>query len=322
MNILCVMDPVEKLNTRWDNSLFILSELHAAGHACWCADSGDLIPSPGALHVRAARLAPDFKKRRNGRVKRNFRLSKALIRPIQSFDLVLIRKEPPVDEKFVTMTLLLERFADKVPMVNHPRGIRNTNEKLSAFQFPRHSAPAILSSSPDEILEFRKKIGGDIVVKPLNMKGGKDVFRIQASNPAAQRLLERLTRAGRRVLIAQEFIKAKRPVEKRIVLLNGKVLTAYEKRPRAGEFRGNLDLGASFHPTKLTAGEKRIVRDIRGYLLANGLYFVGIDVLNEKLLEINVTCPAGVTEAKFLQPDLRPERAWVSFLEDFVRGSQ
>lgn len=318
MNLLCVMDPLKKLNPVWDNTLFILSELHARGHACWVADAPDLISKRQTLWVRAARLIPSSPKKKGPHRKR-FLTGKREIQEIKNFDLVLIRKEPPVDQKFLAMTRKLEKFSKQIPMVNHPRGIRECNEKLSTLRFPQHAPKTLVSSSVKEILKFWEKTGKDIVVKPLNQKGGIGVFRIQAQSPGIVRRLRRAARMGRETLMAQEFLKAKRSVEKRIVLLNGKVLCAYEKRPRPGEFRGNLDLGASFHETELSAVEKQIIRDIRKFLLRNGLFFVGLDVLNGKLLEINTTCPAGVTEARSLRPGLQPERAWVSFLEAFAR---
>lgn len=318
MNILCLMDPLKKLNSVWDNTLFILSELHARAHACWISDAPDLTPIGQTLRVRASRLIPSPRNKK-GPHKKRFFAGRQEILDIRNFDLVLIRKEPPVDQKFLTMTRRLEKFSRQIPMVNHPRGIRECNEKLSTLHFPRHIPLTLVSSSATKILRFRRKSGNDIVVKPLNLKGGMGVFRIRTLSPAIVKRLRRATRRGRETLMAQQFLKAKRPIEKRIVLLEGKVLCAYEKRPRPGEFRGNLDRGASFHRTTLTVVEKRIVRDIRGFLLRNGLFFVGIDVLNGKLLEINVTCPAGVTEAKFLRPGLQPERAWVSFLETFAR---
>jgi glutathione synthase len=118
--------------------------------------------------------------------------------------------------------------------------------------------------------------------------------------------------------MVQEFIPVKKHGEKRIVILNGEFLAAYEKRARGREFRANLGLGATFHNTRLSIQEKKLLAVLRPFLIKRGLYFAGVDVLEGKLIEINVTSPAGVTETKFLNPKSRPVEAWADFLEELV----
>ncbi len=308
MRILCVMDPLEKLNPEWDNSLAVLGELARHGHETWIADASGIWAANNNVYGSCRRLSQKGKL---------FTASHSRSFPLEKFNLILIRKEPPFNQEYLYLTYLLEKVAKQVPILNHPAGIRNANEKLSILHFPKWTPKTLVSSSAEQILDFQKKTAGAVIIKPLDQKGGKGIFLLQQKDRSAGHKLIKATRGGRKTLMAQQFIGAKKKTEKRIVILNGEIFTLYEKRPQGKEFRGNLDLGATFHDSQATPREKKLVRELRPYLLKNGLYFAGIDVLNEKLIEINVTCPAGVTEAKFLYPKRALLESWAAFLEDF-----
>ena len=314
MRILFVMDPIKKLHAKWDNSLALLREFARRGHECWTADAPDLSRTRGYVAAQCRRVTV--------RGRRHYPLSRARCFDLKQFDLILIRKEPPVNARYLHMLRLLGRVAGRVSMVNHPRGIRNTNEKLSILKFPKWIPKTRVTKSPKAVLEFQKEIHKPVVVKPLDEKGGKGVFLLKQNSPSAWWRLARATQNGRKAVMVQEFIKAKRQGEKRVLILNGGVFAAYEKRARGKEFRANLGLGASFHRTSLSLRENKLVAALKPSLLKQGLYFVGIDVLEEKLIEINVTSPAGVTEAKFLYPRLPLVEAWADFLERFAPACQ
>lgn len=308
MKILFILDPLKKLNKRWDNSLRVIGELTRRGHECFSADTPDFYlkgSMPGAL-CRPLTL--------KGR--KRIAEGKPYKQQITSFDLVVIRKEPPVDQNFIAMTRLLEKIESRIPVINAPRALREINEKLSILEFPRWIPKTIVTGSVEAIVRFRKKFKKPIVVKPLDQKGGRGVFILDELSPRALSRVKRAARNGGQTLMAQEFIK-KGSGEKRIVLLHGEVFCHYEKRARGNEFRANLSLGATFHKVPLTAKEKELCLELKPFLLKRGLEFVGIDVLNGKLIEINVTSPAGVTEAIFLEPQRPLVEAWADFLEDF-----
>ena len=313
MDILFVMDPLEKLDKVWDNSLYLLGELTRRGHTCWTADSGDLHPKKSSLFGTCRQMTAEGFER--PRKKWKFQRAGKKSWDLTRFDLILIRKDPPVDAQYLYFIELLETISSRVPIANDPRGIRNTNEKLSILNFPEWIPKTFVSSSPQGILEFQKRCRRPIVVKPLDQKGGHGIFLLPLRSSNAVSRLIRATKRGAQTLMAQEFIRAKRQGEKRIILLNGKVLTVYEKKSKPHEFRANLGLGARWMPASLSAREKKLVRAVKPYLIREKLYFVGLDILDERLIEINVTSPAGITEAKVLYPKQRLVEAWAGFLE-------
>lgn len=322
MRILFILDPIEKLDFNWDNSLFLLAELSRRGHETWAVNLAGLKSYQNKVMVRGRILKlrkalpppPTLKQT-------DFQISSYQNIALRRFDLVLIRKEPPFDERYVHLTQILELEAHHVPMVNHPAGIRDANEKLSCLLFPKWIPPTVVTHLTEEILAFKRRLKSSIVVKPLDFKGGKDVHLMKSIRHQERKILHRMTRNGNRFVMAQEFIPLpKGQFEKRILILDGTFLAAYEKRPEAGEFRANLGLGGSFHPTQLTRSEKNLLKKIKPYLLQKGLFFVGIDVRAEKLLEINVTSPAGIVEATILYPKLRPVGVWADSLEAYSRS--
>ncbi len=308
MNVLIILDPLKKLNPEWDNSLAVAAELIRRGHKIWTADAPDLrIENRKVLaHAKPLFYFPGKP------FKSLFKNGPAKTLDLAAMGLILVRKEPPVNEDFIHMTYLVELVSNKVPVVNNPAGIRNNNEKLSILNFPKWIAPTLVSADLKEILRFRKK-HREIVIKPLNEKGGKDVFILKSGSHLKK--LQTLLRKGMPVM-AQKRMLFK--TEKRIVILNGKFLCAYGKKPVGKEWRANLDLGADFFHCSLSAKEKRLLKELRPFLLREGLYFTGLDVLNGKLIEINVTCPAGATESAKVFPRSKPVSAWADFLEQFA----
>jgi glutathione synthase len=312
MRILFVMDPLEHLDPPNDTSLFLLRELFQRGHETWVADSPDLWSDGRIIFADARNVLP--------KPNHAYECSASSLRsPLTAFDLVLIRKEPPFDANYLYLTYLLEQASDRVPMVNHPRGIRNANEKLAILHFPSWIPETLVTSSAEKILQFQRRLKDDLVLKPLDEKGGKGTVLTRYKDRTAKTIMERSTCRGKKVILAQRMLRGKGiHGEKRIVLLNGQILTAFEKRPPKGDFRANLSLGGTCHPAHLTPQEHKLVRQMRSYLLKEGLLFVGLDVLANRLIEVNVTCPAGLTDAKMLYPQLALAETWADSLEDLA----
>lgn len=305
-----ILDPLEKLDLPWDTSLCLLRKLRARGHRTFLFLPTSLSLESGRVKGRGRQIFPAGENRYHPGTEKKFDLA--------DFDAVFIRKDPPFDASYLSLTYLLEPLAKETVVINHPQGIRNANEKLFGLNFSRWSPATLVSSNPDEILSFQKKLRSDLVVKPLYEKGGKGVFLLprnvaskgskgdrhflgasppKGACPLYLHELEKATRGGKNPVVAQKFIPVPKGTgDKRILLWKGGILGAFERIPRAGEFRSNLSLGGRFAACGVTEAEKHLVRDLKPALLREGLYFVGLDVRGENLIEVNVTSPAGLVE--------------------------
>ena len=326
MNTLFILDPIKKLDPEWDSSLYVLKALWARGHSVFFAEAGSIKEEKGRVLAKVSEAGVDHLPRQKSPSFRQLLAARTILKPagdfqtMEAFDLVVLRPEPPFDEAYRRLTSLLEAPAQKIPIVNHPRGIRNTNEKMAILNFPEIIPETIISNSPETILIFQRQIESDLVIKPLYEKGGKGVFLLKRGETHAAGLLKEATASGKTSVVAQEFIPLKKDHgDKRITLLNGEILCVYEKWPPPGDFRSNLGLGGTAHRTEITDEDKKIVERIKPYLLKEGLYWVGLDVLEGRLLEMNVTCPAGISEAEELQPEHRYVEALADFLEGLSR---
>lgn len=288
-----VMDPLEKLDLEWDTSLCLLWELGRRGHETILFTLSSLSLVPGGVKGGGRLIQAGGDRQYSQGPEKEYDL--------EDFDAVLIRKDPPFDAGYLSLTYLLEVVAKETLVINHPRGIRNANEKLFSLQFPRWSPSTTVSADPKKILEFQKKIRSPLVVKPLYEKGGKGVFLLKQGQSRGRRLLEKTARKRTEMLVAQKFI----PVppgrgDKRILLWKGEILGAFERIPRREEFRTNLSLGGRFAGCQVTSREKNLIRSLRAPLLKEGLWWAGIDVREGWLLEVNVTSPAGLAELDLL----------------------
>lgn len=311
MRVLFILDPLQKLDPEWDSSLRLLRIFADRGHPTWIADVPLLWGETKDVRAKTNRIIP--------KPQYTYQTLRPEIRSLKSFDLIMIRKEPPFNAAYLYMTYLLERLSGSVVLSNHPAGIRNTNEKLGTFHFAKWLPQTMVSSSPEVLAQFQKKIKKDLVIKPLDRKGGSGIFLFKKES-GVHGQLQKATRQGQVPVLAQEFLTNK-PVQgdKRIFILDGKIIAAFEKHCRQGEFRSNLSRGSTLHRTRITAREKKMVRDMRPYLKSQGLHLVGIDVMTEKLIEVNVTCPGGLAEADALYPESSLIGEWADFLERFVR---
>jgi len=287
-----VMDPIAAINPRTDSTFAMLLEGARRGWTLEYMELGDLRLRNGCAEATTRALqvrdqAEDW-----------FTLGPALNARLEELDLVLMRKDPPVDLEFITATWILEAAEREGTLVaNRPQSLRDTNEKLAATWFP-HLAPPSLVSRDGAALRAFMEAQGRVVLKPLDSMAGRSVFVTGLGDPNASVILEDLTQRGQRTVMAQRFLPAVAETgDKRILLVNGDPVTgALARIPPPGELRANLAAGGRAQPSELTERERQICREIGPVLRERGLYFVGIDVIGGCLTEINVTSPTGIRQ--------------------------
>lgn len=215
---------------------------------------------------------------------------------IADVDAVFIRTDPPFDQAYLYATLLLERARGKTLIINDPRGLRDANEKLYALNFPEWTPRTLVTASRDRIHAFVTEVGGNAVIKPLDGAGGVGVMQLRHDDKNVRAIVDTLTGEGRRLAMVQEYLPSVVEGDKRVLLLDGEPLGAILRVPRGDDLRSNIHVGGSVVPAELTPRERQMVRAIGPRLRADGLIFVGLDVIGERLTEVNVTSPTGIQE--------------------------
>lgn len=210
-----------------------------------------------------------------------------------TFDVALLRQDPPFDMTYVTSTYMLEHIMDRVLVVNDPRAVRDAPEKLFITHFPDMQPPTLITSDAALIDAFRAHYGV-IVLKPLYSHGGNGVVRV-APEAGSEVIANYLADQNGLPCIAQQFIPAIAAGDKRVVLINGEIVGAYSRVPKPGDFRASMRLaGATLEPTTVTAGEKAMIERFSRTLVERGILFAGVDVIDNYISEINITSPTGL----------------------------
>ena len=223
---------------------------------------------------------------------------------LATMDVVLLRQDPPFDMAYVTTTHLLERIHPKTLVVNDPAHVRNAPEKIFVTEFPDLMPPTMITRDKGEIEAFRA-IHGEVVMKPLYGNGGAAVFKVGVKDPNFGSLYDLFVVTFREPWVVQRFLPKITEGDKRIILIDGEAAGAINRVPAENDIRSNLVRGGAALPTDLSPREQEICTRIGPFLKARGLIFVGIDVIDGNLTEINVTSPTGIRAIKRLGgPDL------------------
>ncbi len=309
---LFVIDPIARLNPAKDSSVALMQAAQRAGLPVWVATPADLTaaerPGPVAgrghgtwVTAQPVGLAPMAVEKGAWQVPEPwFTLGERQRLPLDAFGHVWMRKDPPVDEAYLYATHLLELGERHgVRVINRPAALRAWNEKLSALRWSHLMAPTLVGSRVEQLAEFCRE-HGEVVLKPLGGRAGQGVVFASAATPGLRALLELVTAMETLPVMVQAFLPGVSAGDKRILLVNGEPLGAVNRVPSGGEFRSNLAVGGSPEPAELTEAERRICAELAPALQAEGLFFVGIDVIDGRLSEINVTSPTGVREVERL----------------------
>ena len=295
LSIAFVMDPIESIDIRADTTFVLMLEAQRRGHRVLYLDPGDLSVDAGRV---VARVRPVTLRREQGR---HAELADAHSLSLDGdVDLVLQRKDPPVDAAYVIATQILA-LCQRALVLNRPSGILAANEKLYALHFPDLMPQTRVTRSIPQLVDFLAKLGGEMIVKPLDGRGGEGVFHVRNDDRNLFSILEQSTRFGTVRAMAQAYVPAVRSGDKRILIVDGRPLGALLRVPAPGETRANLHVGGKPMATELDDADRRIVERIAPWLARDGLFFVGIDVIGGLLTEINVTSPTGVQEINALE---------------------
>ena len=290
MRQLFVLDPLGQINPAKDSSAALMQAAHRAGDEVWACTPSDLIARGDEPLAIALPVTPEPW----------ITVGVAERQALNGFDVIWMRKDPPVDEAYLYATHLLE-VAERagVRVLNRPSALRAWNEKLGALRFSRWMAPTLVAGRVSELTRFAEE-QGEVVLKPLGGRAGLGVIRVSADAPGLKALLDLVTDQERLPVMAQRFLPAVMEGDKRILLVDGEPLGAVNRRPSAGEFRSNLAVGGQAEATVLSERERRICEALTPSLRSEGLFFVGIDVIDGMLSEINVTSPTGIREVERL----------------------
>ena len=288
LRVAVQMNPLESIGIAGDSTFALMLKAQARGHRLFHYLAEDLGYEDGRVRavarpVTVQRVAGD-----------HFAAGEPLTLDLASdVDVVLMRQDPPFDIGYITATYLLERVMSETLVVNDPRSVRDAPEKLFVLDFAQFMPPTLITRSLAELRAFQAK-HGEIVLKPLHGNAGAAVFRIGRDSANLAALAELFENVWREPYIAQAFLPAVVEGDKRIVLVDGEVAGAINRRPNAGEIRSNLAAGGTAEVTELTDRELEICAALGPELKRRGLLFVGIDVIGGMLTEINVTSPTGI----------------------------
>jgi len=303
LNVAVQMDPIERINIRGDSTFALLLEAQKRGYSISYF-------TPDKLSLRGEELvAPVQHLTVRDELGDHFTLGEPRREPMTSFDVILLRQEPPFDIAYITSTHLLERIHPDTLVVNDPGSVRNAPEKMFVLNFPQLMPPTLISRDLDEINSFRDQHGA-VVMKPLHGHGGAAVFRVMPQDMNFGSLFDMFSVTFREPWVIQRFLPEVKHGDKRIILVDGEFAGAVNRVPAPDDLRSNMVRGGAAQATDLSAREREICDTLAPALRERGLLFVGIDVIDGNLTEINVTCPTGIRAiARLGGPDIAA-RIW------------
>jgi len=316
VRLAVVMDPIDHIKYAKDTTLAMLLAAQARGWSLSYLELADLRLRDGVAEgsARALKVAADPASW--------YSLGAAQLAPLGSFDVILMRKDPPFDMEFIYSTYILERAQQAGALVvNHPRGLRDMNEKVYTAWFPQCCAPTLVTRDMAEMAAFARQ-HGTIVCKPLDGMGGRSIFVLQTHDKNSPVVFETLTAQGTRYAIVQRYLpEIVSGGDARVLLVDGEpVEYALARIPNAADNRGNLAAGATGRGRPLSERERWLCAQIGPALRAAGMLFVGLDVIGGYVTEINVTSPTGLRELeREFQLDIGGR--FISAIEQRLRGS-
>ncbi|MCA9544414.1 MAG: glutathione synthase [Myxococcales bacterium] len=292
MKFLVVMDPIETVAVAKDTTFGFMLAAQARGHEVHYCLQDQLYLQGGkawavAWPVTVRAVEGD-----------HFTRGPAVRAPLSDYDSVWMRKDPPVDRAFLHATYILDYAGTQV--LNHPRGLRDANEKIYSLNFPTVIPETVVTRDAEQVKAILAERGEKMIAKPVDGHGGRGVFMLTPGDRNNNAILEALTDEGQRWIMLQAYIPEAREGDKRLLVLDGEPLGAILRVPQADDNRGNIHVGGSVVAAEVTDRDREIAAALAPRLKADGLVFVGLDIIGGLLTEVNVTSPTGIREVKKL----------------------
>lgn len=312
MKFIFLMDPLETVDFDKDTTFSMMLGAHRRGHEVYHLPEDGISLIEGKLHFHVTKVIPQNIAHMPFKEEHAARLSQDEIHAL------FIRPDPPLDDKYIMNTWLLEYLPERVAVINNPAGIRAVNEKVWTNHFKNITPPTIVSANQKDLISFVDKYK-DIIAKPTNAFGGQGVFHLKKGDTNVKVVLETLTDGYNRAIVVQKYVPESQKGDKRILLLDGKILGAILRVHEDGEHRNNLFAGGEARPTAITDNDKKIASILKPHLRKLGLHLVGIDILGDFLIEVNVTSPTCLQEMnRFYNVEL--EEKIIDFVEKLIRS--
>lgn len=286
------IDDISTLNVNKDSSCRLAAEAEARGYDVFYFAPKGLFFEADTVYANGYDIS--FKRREG--VNNSYKFGKHHCQNLHDLDVLLIRKDPPYALEDVTATYLLGLLSDDVLMVNHPKSIRSAHSKLQTLLFKEFIPETIIARNDATILSFINT-HKTVVLKPVDGMGGRGVSKLTHDDPNLKSLIETTRKAHGDYVIVQEYIEDAVEGEKRIFIFDGKPMAAIKKVPKKGDFRANITAGAGYERAELTAHDRKICDALSDYILKQKLFFVGLDIIGDKLIEINATSPGAISWA-------------------------
>ena len=289
MKIAFIMDPLAKVKAYKDTTYYLMLASHQRGHRVFYLDHRSLL----FRDHRLSGLCSEVQVHED--TAHPFSVGDMHQHGLDDMDVVMVRTDPPFDRTYFYTTLFLDLLPEKTKVVNRPSGLRNWNEKLAALFYPELTPATVITREAGEIRSFLEE-QGHITLKPIDGHGGKGIVFLTADDHNLDQLIHLVTHGGRHQVIAQQYIPAAKEGDKRILLLDGEPIGGILRLHPEGKELNNLDAGGTAHPLVLNPRDLEICAALKTGLVSQGIRFCGIDILGDKLIEVNVTSPTGLQE--------------------------
>ena len=287
MNHAFIMNPLGTVKPDKDTTYFLMLAAAARGH-----NVGFIAPRKLWLENEKLYTEITWLKVQNDRGQPFVKLQQTECR-LDEMDVIWIRTDPPFDRRYFYTTLLLDRVINSVKIINRPSSLRSLNEKLAALEFAQFTPPTLITCNYEQIIAFANQ-HKRIVIKPIDGFGGTGIVFFTAGED--EKILRQATQNGSHLVVVQQYLPAAKDGDKRILLVNGEPLGGILRVHAAGVELNNLDAGGAAQPCELTRRDLEICTAIKPALTSNGIFFAGIDIIGDHLIEINVTSPTGLQQ--------------------------